>query len=151
MTVQISAAATGVLVNVVTITAANDTNATNNVATDTDTLTPQVYAGVTKTDGVATAVPGTTTTYTIVVTNTGPSTATNIAVSDPLPVGVTGATWSGTNGSSGTGALLNTIASLSPARRSSDLMTVQISAAATGVLVNIVTIMAANDTNATNN
>src|SRR5438552_2040384 len=100
------------LVNAVTITAANDTNATNNVATDT--LTPQVDAGVTKTDGVATAVPGTTTTSFPTRRSSDLSTATNVAVSDPLPAGVTGATWSGTNGSSGTGALVNTIASLAP-------------------------------------
>src|SRR5206468_12757248 len=66
------------ILNVVTISAANDTNPANNTATDTDTLTPQVDAGVTKTDGVLTAVPGTSTTYTIVVTNTGDRKSTRL-------------------------------------------------------------------------
>ena len=42
-------------------------------------------SSITPTTG--TVVPGTTFTYTIVVSNSGPSTATNVAVSDPLPAG----------------------------------------------------------------
>src|SRR5207302_295411 len=109
----------------------------------------QVDVGVSKTDGVTTAVPGTKTTYTIVETNTVPSTATNIAVSDPLPAGVTSATWSGSNGSAGTGALVDTIASLAPGASVTYTLTVQINASATGLLVNTVTLTAANDTNRT--
>ncbi len=45
----------------------------NNSATDTDTLTPQADLSITKTDGVTTAVPGTSVTYTIVASNAGPS------------------------------------------------------------------------------
>src|SRR5436309_1195384 len=106
--------------------------------------------GVTKTDGSVTAVPGLSTTYTIVVTNTGPSTATNVTVSDPLPAGVIAASWSGSNGHSGTGALSDTIASLAPGASVTYTMTVQISDAATGALVNTVTVVAAGDTNSAN-
>src|SRR5439155_248482 len=91
---SVSPSATGSLVNTVTVTAANDTNTGNNTATDTDTLTPHNDVGVTKTDGVASVVPGTSTTYTVVVSNAGPSTATAVAVSDPLPAGVTSFSWS---------------------------------------------------------
>src|SRR5207247_1837745 len=114
-------------------------------------IPPQVDVGVTKTDGVTAAVPGLATTYTIVVTNSGPDTATNIAVSDPLPAGVTSATWTGTNGSAGTGALIDTIASLAPGASVTYTFTVQIDASATGSLVNTVTVTAANDTNPGNN
>src|SRR5206468_2984940 len=87
--VQIDPSATGVLDNVATATAANDTNPANNSAEDTDTLTPQSDLKITKTDGTTTAVPGTSTTYTIVVSNSGPSNAVGQQVSDPLPAGVT--------------------------------------------------------------
>ena len=44
---------------------------------------------VTKTDGSATYTPGGTATYTVVVTNAGPSNANSVTLSDPLPAGVT--------------------------------------------------------------
>src|SRR5206468_589877 len=112
VTATIDPAATGQLVNTASVSVpAGDSTPDNNTAHDTDTLMPQVDVGVTKDDGTTTAVPGQGTTYTIVVTNTGPGTAINVLVSDPLPAGVTAATWSG-NGHSGTGALSDTIASL---------------------------------------
>jgi uncharacterized repeat protein (TIGR01451 family) len=40
---------------------------------------------ITKTDGVATATPGATTTYTIVAANAGPDTATTVSVTDTFP------------------------------------------------------------------
>src|SRR5206468_1713960 len=64
--VTIDPSATGELTNTVTVAAANDTNAANNSASDTDALTPQNDVRVTKDDGVSSVVPGTSTTYTIV-------------------------------------------------------------------------------------
>lgn len=148
---DIDAAATADLVNLVNAIAANDTNPGNNSASDSDTLTPQVDVGVTKTDGVTSVVAGSSTTYTIVVTNNGPSTATNITVSDPLPAGVTTFTWSGTNGHSGSGPLNDTIFSLAPGASISYTVIATVSPAATGSLNNIVTVTVANDTNAQNN
>ena len=53
----ISAAATGTLSNTATITGSvTDPTPGNNSATDTDTLTPQVYFSITKTDGVGSVV-----------------------------------------------------------------------------------------------
>src|ERR1051326_8990540 len=132
MPVNIDPSATGALDNVVTVTAANDTNPNNNQAEDIDTLTPQNDVSVTKDDGVTSAVPGTSTTYTIVVSNSGPSTATNVAVSDPLPAGVTGASWSGNGHTNVSGALSDTIASLAPGASVTYTMTVEIDPAATG-------------------
>src|SRR5256884_1488160 len=56
---------------------------------DSDVRAAQATLGVTKTDGRATYTPGGTATYTIVVTNAGPSDASNTTVSAPLPPGVT--------------------------------------------------------------
>ena len=50
-----------------------DPTPANNTATDTDTLTPQADLQITKTDGKTTVVPGTSDTYTVVVTNVGPT------------------------------------------------------------------------------
>src|SRR5204863_6388739 len=60
----------------------NETDTTDNAAIDIDTLTPTVELSITKTDGVSTAVPGASTTYTIVVTNSGPSDVTGASVVD---------------------------------------------------------------------
>jgi uncharacterized repeat protein (TIGR01451 family) len=154
---SIDASATGVLTNTVSVTAATyDTNAANNTATDIDNLTPQNNVSVTKVDNkggssitsaVGSVVPGTSFTYTIVVSNSGPSTATSVAVRDTLPAGITSDSWTGTDGSSGTGAISDTIASLAPAATVTYTVTATVSPSATAQLVNTVTATAANDTN----
>ena len=55
-------------------------------------------------DGTLTVVPGTDTTYTIVVSNSGPTDVIGASVFDPLPAGVTAATWTFT-GSTGGGSV----------------------------------------------
>src|SRR4029079_17415829 len=74
-------------------TGTTDPNPNNNSATDTDTRAPVADLGVTKTDGSATYTPGGSTTYTIVVTNNGPSFVTGATVTDILPPAVTSAAW----------------------------------------------------------
>src|SRR4029077_2983816 len=67
-TVLVSPSATGSLVNTATLTppaAVTDSDPTDNSATDTDALTPRADLSITKTDGVNSVVPGTSTTYTI--------------------------------------------------------------------------------------
>ncbi len=92
----ISAAATGTLVNTASVAvpaSAFDPNGANNSATDTDTLTPQTDLAITKTDGAASEVPGTGVTYTIVVTNAGPSNAVGATVADTFPASISGVNW----------------------------------------------------------
>ncbi len=89
---NIASSATGTLVNTATVTAPSgvtDPNLSNNSATDTDTLTPQVTLAVVKTDGSLTYTPGGIATYTVTVTDTGASDAANVTVNDSLPPGVT--------------------------------------------------------------
>jgi uncharacterized repeat protein (TIGR01451 family) len=141
----INSAATGTLTNTATVAVPpGDTTPADNTATDTDTLTPLVGLSITKTDGTTTAVPGTSTTYTIVVSNAGPSVATGAALSDPLPVGVTAATWtfvsttgggSVTGAMSGTGVLATTI-DLPVGATITFNFTATIDPAATGTVVN---------------
>src|SRR5262249_47664221 len=116
---QISPAATVALSNTATVAVPpGDNTPGNNSATDTDSLTPQTGLALTRDDGQPSAVPGTSTPYTIPVSNAGPSAANGAALSDPLPAGVTAASWafvrqtggaSVTGPLSGTGALATTV------------------------------------------
>ena len=90
VTANILSTATGTLVNSATVQAASGTteaDSASNTATDDDTeLTPTVDLQITKTDGLTLAVPGSTQlTYTIVVTNAGPSFAKGAFVVDDFP------------------------------------------------------------------
>src|SRR5262249_38316761 len=92
LTLAIAATSTGSLANTASVSPPSgvlDPIAGNDSSTDTDTLTPQADLSIAKTDGKTSAVPGTNNTYTITVTNNGPSTVTGASVSDPLPAGVT--------------------------------------------------------------
>jgi len=74
----------------------SDLDAANDSATDLDTAgRPVADLSITKTDGVESYVPGGTLTYTIVVSNAGPSDVAGVTVNDAvlaLPQ-VNGATW----------------------------------------------------------
>ena len=96
VTGTIAPGATGTLSNTATVTPPSgfpDSNATNNSATDSDTLVPQGDLSISKTNGATQSIPGTATTYTIVASNSGPSTVVNAPITDSLPASLTGATW----------------------------------------------------------
>lgn len=56
---------------------------------DSDSRSPRFGLAIAKTDNSSTYTPGGTGTYTVVVTNAGPTSAIAVTVSDPLPAGVT--------------------------------------------------------------
>jgi|GEM_PF-1199688 len=96
--------ATGTLSNTATIAAPTgftDQTPGNDSATDTDTLVPTGDLSITKTDGKATLVPGTDNTYTIVVSNPGPSNVVGAHVDDLFPAGFLNPTFTAA-GSAGT-------------------------------------------------
>jgi uncharacterized repeat protein (TIGR01451 family) len=62
-----------------------DFDNSNNSATDTDLLAASADLAITKTDGVTTATPGGSVTYTITASNAGPSAATGSTVADTFP------------------------------------------------------------------
>ncbi len=88
---DIDSSATGTLSNTATGTSSvTDPNAGNNSATDGDTvLVPEADIAVTKTDGITSAIPGDMLTYTIVVTNNGPSDDPTVSLTDTLPTELT--------------------------------------------------------------
>src|SRR5207249_1248755 len=92
----VAGGATGNITNTATVTVPAgvlDPNSGNNTATDVDSVTPTADLQISKTDGLSSVKPGQSIAYTIVVTNAGPSAVTGATVADPLPNGLTGATW----------------------------------------------------------
>jgi uncharacterized repeat protein (TIGR01451 family) len=145
-TVNIKSDATGDMTNTVTVSPPEGTTGGTATATDTNSANPDVKLTVTKTDGVDFYVPGTSTTYTIIATNAGPSFLANGKVVDALPVQVSSATWTATytgvgstGPASGTGGLNETI-SLAAGGTATFLFTVNINSTATGSMTNTVTV-----------
>nr|WP_306673704.1 Ig-like domain repeat protein [Tahibacter caeni] len=145
-TCAISAAATGTLSNTATVTIAGDPNAANNSATDTDTLIPQADLGITKTDGVTSATPGGSVTYTITASNAGPSNATGTTIADTFPASLT-CTWTcvgaggGTCTASGSGNIADTV-NLPAGGSTTYTASCTIAASASGTLSNTATVAA---------
>ena len=150
VTATLSASATGTLVNTATVAApggVTDPTPGNNSATDTDTLNPTADLTITKTDGVATVIPGNNVTYTIVASNVGPSAVTGATVADTFPATLTGVTWTcvaaggGTCTASGSGNISDTV-NLPVGATVTYTVTAALSATATGTLVNTATVTA---------
>jgi len=145
----ISSGATGTLSNtasVVTPVGVTDPNPANNSATDTNRLAAQADLAITKTDGVTSVAPGGTTTYTIAVTNSGPSDVVGATVSDPLPAAITAASYTaiatgGATGftASGAGSIADTV-NMPAGSTITYTLVATISATATGTLANTATV-----------
>ncbi|HLP70119.1 MAG TPA: choice-of-anchor D domain-containing protein, partial [Rhizobium sp.] len=103
---------------------------------------------ITKTDGSETYAPGTNVTYTMVVSNSGPFGVQNASVNDPLPAGITEASWtcgSATNGgvcgtASGTGAINDVKVSLPAGASVTFQLTLTVPADFAGDVVNTATV-----------
>lgn len=143
---------TGQLINTATVTPGPDTvdpMPSDNTATDVN----EPLAGallsdlsITKTDGSGTYDPGTSVTYTIVVGNAGPDAASGVTVSDPLPAGITTASWTCTamGGASctanGTGGIADATVNLPVSASVTYQLTLDVPANFTGQLVNTATV-----------
>ena len=100
----IAASASGSLSNTATVSASagvSDPDPGNNSATDTDTVVASADLAVTKTDGVTTATPGGSVTYTITASNAGPSNAPGTTVADTFPAALS-CTWTCAGAGGGT-------------------------------------------------
>jgi uncharacterized repeat protein (TIGR01451 family)/fimbrial isopeptide formation D2 family protein len=109
-TVRATAEATlaGALTNTATVTPTDgdpDPNPDNNTSTGTSTAAPVADLQIVKTDSSATYTPGLPVTYTITVTNAGPSFVRGATVADAFPATITAAAWSAVY--SGTGSVGN--------------------------------------------
>src|SRR6184192_2288982 len=107
---KVNPSASGTISNTASVTppaGLNDPNPRNNTATDTDSITIKADLKVTVTDGKTAAVPGTKNTYTIVVTNAGPSNASGAVVQDIFAATFTGVTFTATETGGATGFSAN--------------------------------------------
>jgi uncharacterized repeat protein (TIGR01451 family) len=104
-----------------------------------------VDLSVTKTDGQTNAAPGEVITYTIVVSNAGPEAAVDAVVTDTVPAALLGATWTCTASAgsactaSGAGNINDTV-DLLVGGTATYLLTGTVDPAASGTLVNTVTV-----------
>ena len=90
ISLAVSAANSGTFTNSVTIACAceGSPRTANNLGTDTVVVLPTTLLTIIKTNGTTTLVAGQTTTYTIVVSNLGPSAADNTQLADPAAPGL---------------------------------------------------------------
>jgi LPXTG-site transpeptidase (sortase) family protein len=93
---MVSSDATGIVSNTAVVAApagVTDSYPTNNTSTADTTLIPTVDLSITKSSDPNPALPGENLTYTIIVSNAGPSDALNATVSDTFPSILSGLTW----------------------------------------------------------
>lgn len=123
------------------IATVESTTADNNLANNTD------EAGISKTvadvdaikdDGNEYYIPGQELTYNITIVNNGPSYASNIHVSDPMPTGISQVSWTSTQNTYGSGDLIDFIPLLLPNEKIIYTVKLQVPESYRGDLVNTV-------------
>ena len=141
-------------------TSSFDTDPADNTSTAVTTVTPVADLAVTK-SAPATATAGQTLAFTITATNAGPSSATNVTITDVLPAGTTFGSVTQNSGPAFTcghagGTVTCTVAAFAPAATATFTIVVNVAPATTGALANSATISStttdpapANNTSAT--
>jgi uncharacterized repeat protein (TIGR01451 family) len=154
----IAGSASGAITNTATVTVpagTTDPNPANNSATDTDTVIIAAAIAdlaITKTSSASNATAGDNATYTITLTNNGPSEVAGATVTDIAPAGVTFGIWTCTVNNPGSGGAgitacgaasgsgnLNTTATLKPGAIIVYMIPATIGASVTGTVVNTAT------------
>ncbi len=130
---------------------AGDGGSVNSWSLDIDTFScASADLSITKTDGVFNATPGGTTTYTIVVSNSGPTAASPASVTDTFPAACTSISYTSVaaggatgNTATGTGNISDLALNLPAGSSVTYTATCAIDPAATGDLVNLATVASA--------
>jgi uncharacterized repeat protein (TIGR01451 family) len=141
LAIQATVASPAARTNTATISASDmtDPNTANNTASATETP-QQADLAVTKTPSTATPGVGTNFTWTVTLSNAGPSAATNVAVQDTLPAGVTFVSAAASQGSYNSGTGVWTIGTVSPGSPKTLAITVTAVAAPPTALTNTATV-----------
>ncbi len=158
VTIVVTPTASGTLDNSASVTATEtDPAPGNNSATASTTVNPSADLSVTKTDSPDPVTVGSNLTYTITVSNAGPSAAAGVSLNDALPAGTTfvslasAAGWTCTTPAVGAGGTVTcTIANL--ASGAPAVFTLVVRTTAAGALNNTATVATTTtDPNAANN
>lgn len=139
LNVDVADSAVGTLTNSVSVTSAEaDTNLSNNSDTESTTVTPVVDLVLTKSDSIDPVNAGSSFSYTLSVTNNGPSTATDVVITDLLPPEVSFSSASASQGSvseSG-GTVTASVGTLASGASATITLNVNVDAAARGAIAN---------------
>ena len=151
ITVSVSQSATSPLTNTATVAGGNEINTANDSASDSTTITSQADIGITKISSSGTVTVGSNVTFTVTTSNLGPSNATGVQVTDPLPGGLTYVSSVASQGTYTSGTGLWDIGAI--ANGASVTLTLTARVTTTGPLTNTATKIAENETdpNAANN
>lgn len=153
ITIRVRADSVGSLSNSASVTGTeSDPNAANNSSTITTTVAPSADLQVTMVDSADPVTAGTNFTYTLTVTNRGPSNATGVTVTDTLPAGMTLASSTASQGACSTAGATVTCSLGAIAANASATMTLSVSVGNAGTVTNTASVSASEpDPAATNN
>jgi uncharacterized repeat protein (TIGR01451 family) len=137
LTVGVTNTAIGTITNTVSVTTTRDITTTNNIATDATLVRPSANLGITKSDSADPVNASQPLSYTITVSNSGPSTAPTVTVTDTLPAGfvfgsVSGSGWS----CSGSGPVVCSRTNLASGATAPNIVIVGTAPANGGVITN---------------
>ncbi|GAA5107345.1 hypothetical protein GCM10023339_05250 [Alloalcanivorax gelatiniphagus] len=143
---------TGELANTAVVDSITDSTPDNNTATVTGTAAPRADVSITNTLSPNPPVPGQPVTYTVVVTNNGPSVAREVVMGDDVDDAVTGLTATGASCTIAAGNDVTcTLGDLPPGASVTITLTGGLPAGFTGPLTNTATVQSPTDTTPANN